>query len=230
MPEPDSSANPYAAPQSAPELVEPEFEGGNPWRTIWTRPRATIRRIIDTDPQRQVTLLVVQAGIGQALDWAAMRHVGDQLPLTTILGIGVVGGVLGGLIGLHLGGWLLRVTGGWLDGGATPEAVRAAIAWASVPRVFALILWLPNLLIFGKDMFTTATPTLNAHPALGAVVIGFGLVEAVLAIWSLVLFLTCLGEAHRFSAWKALAASFLAVFVILTPILVVALSVVMLSR
>jgi len=46
-----------------------------------------------------------------------------------------------------------------------------------------------------------------ANPSLLIALTGFGIVELVISIWSFIVFLKCLGEVHRFSAWKALAAA-----------------------
>ena len=54
----------------------------NPWFTIWTRPRATMRSILDTDPKHMVMVLAMLAGFAQALDKASLRHVGDWLPVS----------------------------------------------------------------------------------------------------------------------------------------------------
>jgi hypothetical protein len=46
----------------------------NPFLTIWTRPRATIRAIVDTDPNRHVLLLAAIGGVVNALDRATWKN------------------------------------------------------------------------------------------------------------------------------------------------------------
>ncbi len=179
----------------------------NPWLSIWVKPRETMRWIVDTDPTRQVVLLAVLGGIAQFLDRAAGRSLGDTLSVSVILIIALFVGSIGGLISLHIGGALLRWTGSWFGGQATSEEVRAAIAWSSVPTIWALLLWIPELMLFEEELFTTATPRIDANPLLLFFLLGFAAVEVVIGIWTIVVFLKCLGEVHRFSAWKALGAT-----------------------
>lgn len=191
----------------------------SPFLSIWVQPRATIRKIVETDPTRHVLLLAMLAGIGQALDRAVSRSTGDSLPLLVILAICILLGPVGGIISLYLSGAIFRWTSSWLGGQASPDEVRAAIAWSSVPTIFILPLWIPQLLIFGEELFTTTTPRLDANPILAILLLGFALVEIGVGIWALVILLNSLGEVNRFSAWKALGAVILGILVLLVPIL-----------
>ena len=53
----------------------------NPWLSIWTKPRATIQQIIDTNPKRFVLLISAIAGISNTLDRASMKSIGDSVEL-----------------------------------------------------------------------------------------------------------------------------------------------------
>ena len=191
----------------------------SPFLSIWIKPRETIRKIVDTDPTKYVTVLAMLAGIGQALDRASSRNMGDSLPLIALLGLCLIFGPSGGSISLYIGGALYRWSGSWLGGQASSEEVRAAIAWSSVPIIFTLPLWIPELLLFGEEMFTKATPKLNANPLLGIVLLGFVAVEVIVGIWAFVVFMKGLGEVQKFSAWKALGSVILGTLVIFVPIL-----------
>lgn len=109
----------------------------NPWLTMWTRPRATMRAIIDTDPHRRVLLLAAAAGIGNAMNMASARSLGDEISVPVIIFSCLVAGPIGGILGLYLWGVLLRWTGSWLGGSGAPEEVRAGIAWSYVPIIWA---------------------------------------------------------------------------------------------
>lgn len=105
--------------ETSPDSTVPVGPRMNPWLSIWLRPRATMRSILDTDPERLVILLACVGGVAEALGRASMRNVGDRLPLwTLLLTCGAVGPV-GGLISLYLGSLLLRWTGGWIGGRGT---------------------------------------------------------------------------------------------------------------
>ncbi len=204
MNDPEFSSNPYQAPTSEPEFIEPEFHGGNPLLTIWVRPRATLRHILNTDPRRGVLLLAMLQGVGQAFAQAALTDMGDKFSTGQIVAICLIAGPFIGLTSLYISGALLRWTGSWLGGRGTSEDVRAALAWSYVPSICSLILLIPEYALLGREIFTSETPRLGENPALALVVMGIGIVEMILRLWSVVLALKCLGEAHRFSSGKAL--------------------------
>jgi hypothetical protein len=199
--------------------MEVQIQPLSPWLSIWVAPRQTIRKIIEVDPAKNVMLLAMLAGIGNALDKASSRNAGNALPLIGILAICIILGPIGGILSLYIGGALFRWTGSWLGGEASSEEVRAAIAWSYVPTILILPLWIPKLLIFGEELFISSTPRIAANPVLSILLPGFSVIELVVGIWAFVVFLKCLGEAHGFSAWKALGASILGTLVILVPLL-----------
>jgi len=190
-----------------------------------------MREILRTNPRRFVVPLAVLAGFGNSLDNASGRSLGDgnALPVWAIILVCAVLGSLGGLLTLYAGGWLLRLTGRWIGGRATAVEVRSAIAWSSVPLVWSLLLWPPELALLGRGMFTTATPTLDANPLL-LIPLGFLiLLEVVIGAWAVVVFLKALGEAHGFSAWRSLGASAIAGLLVLVPVLAVAVPIALLA-
>jgi len=205
----------------------PLARGVTPFFSIFVRPRRTMRAIIDSNPRRLVLVLAALSGFGSALDNASTSSIGDgnNLPVIAIVAICVVVGALGGVLTLYIGGFVMKWAGRPLGGRATQVEVRAALAWSTVPLIWALVLWVPELALAGREMFTTATPILAASPLRAVLLVLVILLEVVLGIWSFVLFLKCLGEVHGFSAWKSLAAVLLALLAIVLVALIVALPV-----
>ena len=117
--DPFDELNPYAAPRSdlLRDDVGPLKSRGidlsreNPYLTIWTRPRATIRGILDTNPTYHVLLLAMLGGILQSIDRAAQRNMGDQTSMEAILAIAFILGPLFGIAGLYIGGALIGWSG-----------------------------------------------------------------------------------------------------------------------
>ncbi|MEI8243431.1 MAG: YIP1 family protein [bacterium] len=120
---------------------------------------------------------------------------------------------------MYIGGALFRWTGRWLGGRAGSREIRAAIAWASVLAIWGMLFWVPQLLLFGKDMFTTETPRIDSSYLLTGLFWGLAAVEMVIGVWTIVAFLKCLGEVQGFSAWRALGSVLLSILAILVPIL-----------
>jgi Yip1 domain len=226
--------NPYAAPKAPAGAVQTsrlatagiDFAHENPFLTIWTRPRATIRGIVDTNPALHVTPLAMIGGVLQALDRAS-ASMRNQLSIATTLIGALIGGSLGGLLSLYFGGWLVRITGRWLGGQAEPEEIRAALAWSGVPKLVTIPIWIAAIVFFGSELFKSATPNLAQHPALWIVLGVTGLIEFVLATWSFVIVVKCLAEVQQFSGWRALASMFLAGLLIFVPLITIFLAVLM---
>jgi hypothetical protein len=197
----------------------------NPWITMWIKPRATIQQIVDTNPERKVHLLAAAAGFSQYLDRASEKGMGDIWEWPMIFMIAMIVGPIGGMIFLYIGGALIRWTGNWVGGQASSQDIRAAIAWSSVPIIWALILWIPELVLFGQDLFTTEGPRIDADPSLVFILFGFGAIHIIVAIWSIVVFLKCLGQVQGFSAWKALGNAILTGLIIFVPIAIVSIGI-----
>ncbi|MHB0959995.1 MAG: Yip1 family protein [Pirellulaceae bacterium] len=227
----DPPTNPYAPPLVSSAVSMPDTGPLRPFQTIWTHPRDTVRRIVKQDPALHVMLLACLAGVGETLDRASMRNAGDQMPLIAILGVACVIGPLGGLLSLWISSHLIRLSGTWIGGIALRDHIKTAIAWGSVPLVFALPLWIPQLLLFGSDMFTEEMPRLEAQPLLLIPFLLIGLLEIVLALWSVVIVCNTIAEVQGFrSAWRGLANIMLAGAVLLVPLLLFVVGIILLVR
>jgi len=201
------------------EFGDQEFEesqGFNPWFSIWLQPRATMQQILDTDPTRLVLWLAIILGFFDALRNASTQYLGDSVDSwQSVVLACAIGGLIPGVIGLFLGGYLLQKSGSWLGGSASVREVRAAIAWGGIPRIWLGLLWIPSIALFGDENFTSATPRLDNDPALASVMLFLKLIGLIGAIWAIVISLKCLGQAHKFSAWRALGSVLLAVLVLI---------------
>ena len=193
----------------------------NPWFSMWVHPRRTIRQIVATNPDRLVLTLAAISGIVQGLTNASNKSQGEHASLAMLLMVNLILGPVMGIIGLWVGASLLRWTGGWIGGQADSRRIRTAVAWSNVPMIWSLLLWVPALLLFGAELFTKATPIIDANLMLSSLFLGFSIGTTVIGIWSFVVCLHALGEVQGFSAWKALLNGLLAMLVVLIPILAI---------
>lgn len=178
-----------------------------PFFTIWTEPRATIRRIVDTDPTRYVIAL---AAIGPAINaltsqWSKALSNNANLsvlwPLWVAVTVAVEAAI--GVVGLYLGAAVLRWSGGLLGGVASRVEMRAAMAWAQIPGIVATIFALMAVLTGVPAPQTTPGTLLHIDPSFYKVMV----VEGVLGIWGGIVGIYCIAEVHRFSAWRAFIAT-----------------------
>lgn len=191
----------------------------SPCLTIWFRPRATLRDLVGQDPVPGVKLLVALVGIDQALERAAMRGLGSDMSLPFILMIAVVAGPFLGFIGLYISTALIQGVAVWIGGRAGNREVRAALAWAGLPIVAGLGLWIIAIAVFGGGMFTVLGP----QPVSDAASVILGLIDVfweILVIWSLVLLVNGIAEVQAFSTWKAIG-NLLGTLLLVLPVLAV---------
>ncbi len=190
----------------------------NPWVSIWTRPRATIELVAASGNKTIVWALAALAGFSQSLDRASMRSLGDNMGWPTILLIAALVGPLGGLLMLQIGSIIFRWSGRFFNGQAPIDHIQAAMAWSQIPGLAGLLLWIPEIAIFGQELFTTETPIIDSSSTLRIAIIGFAIVEIGLGIWSLILFFICMSQVQRYSVWMAIIHSIAILLAIILPI------------
>lgn len=190
---------------------------------IWTQPRKTIRYIIETNPAQFVLVLAMLSGIFVLLDKAVDKNLGENESLAYIYFGSIFGGSIRGILLLYIIGALLKWTGNWIGGKANYQEVLAAFAWGLVPMItIRLIMVIPELIFFGKDLYTSEMPVITSSLFLWTLLIIITVIEVVSIIWTIVVSLKCLGEVQGFSAWKALGNYLFAGLIVLIPIFLIA--------
>jgi hypothetical protein len=212
--------NPYQPPGVRDQISSSTI---SPFLTIWTKPRATIRGIVNTNPAFRVLPIAIVSGVLDALQLESLALAGNQLTLPIILLIAVLVGPPLGLIFLYAGAWIVAMSCRLLGGQADSREVRAALAWSSVPLLATIPLWIFRLALLGRELFTFDKPSISARPALIYPLMATAVPELILSVWWMVVTVKALGEVQRFSAWRALSSMLLllAPFVILIVILAI---------
>src|SRR5690606_22160631 len=135
--------------------------GENPLFLIWYRTREVIEEKLEDTSKEQIILLIAVFGIALMLNNAAARGLGDHYSLGIILLYSMIfGPLMGALAWVILSGllhWISRLLGGT----GTWKETRTAVAWSTVVYSAMLVLWIPQLLLFGQELFTTETPRID---------------------------------------------------------------------
>jgi Yip1 domain len=176
----------------------------SPFLTIWTRPRATMRSIVDTNPSFLVLPIAMVGGILEAVQFEAMLGAGAQLSVPVIWLIAVVVGPPLGVVLLYVGAWLVQLSCRRLRGQADSTLVRSALAWSSIPLLATFPIWIMRSILLGRELFTFEKLSFFSNVSLAYTLAATVILEVVLQIWWMVVTVKALGEVQRFSAWKAL--------------------------
>lgn len=197
----------------------------NPWFSIWIRPRQTIRQLTNESKFGWLLLLACLGGISYFLDTASTSNLGDRANASAggIVLIGLFVGPFIGLIGWQLFSAICFGIGKLFGGEATLKETQYAVAWASVPLVFSLLIWIPDLAIMGDGAFSESVSAVNPF---GATIVFFtAFLEIIIGIWYVVILVKAIAEVNQFSAWKGLAVIVLPVlFLLVFAILLVYIS------
>ena len=188
-----------------------------PYFTIWTEPRATIRRIVETNPERNVILLAALAPVLAVLEREWMRAVQGHVPQWWTIQVlfEVIFAAMFGIGFLYIGAMLISSVARMLGGVGTALETRTAMAWARIPAITATAAVIVALL---AGAMTPPEIGINGLPKLTPPAFELGGVHFVLGLWGFVVGLKCIGEVHRFSAWRAL----LAELIVLVSVVLVA--------
>ena len=154
-------------------------------------------------------LATLNSMLGTAPNFAATPLLASLVPYLPILTL--VSPFLGaafGILGLYTTALMLDWSGRTLGGVGNALTLRAALAWSAVPQICLSIVTL--LILLSNGVWQTLVPSMPApNGSAGAaanLLTPMSGVEAIISIWSFILLLHCVGEVHRFSAWRALGA------------------------
>ncbi|WP_345332128.1 Yip1 family protein [Ferrimonas pelagia] len=197
------------ATPSSPEQPHNETEAAafprQSWLAIMLEPRKTLRAILDSrTPMRYFWPILVLAVLSGVLSGGYSE---EELPfglfsafaLALVIPLGVL--VVWALT--YLFGYIFQKVGGWLGGQGEVQAIVIGMIWAQVPAVFTLVLTLLTILLYGPQVLIQ--PELLSQGGLlqSTALVVIGVLQGIFAIWSLVLAIANLAEAHRFSLWRS---------------------------
>jgi len=190
---------------------------------IWIKPTQTLKYILNSCPEKYVTLFIVLGGVSKAISKASEKNAGDNMSTMLVLTYAIIGGALFGWISYYIYAFFLSITGKWINGKAEPNQFRTVLAWASVPTLSSLILLMPELLIFGDDLFRSELS--NSDLLYQILYSTFVLIELVLGIWTLVISVKGISIIQEFGIGKSILNLFLPALLLMGAVLIIILAV-----
>lgn len=176
----------------------------NPWLGILTKPRETIRAIIERNPNFRIIPLSIIYSLPSLFLAAQKLSMGAGMNSWVIVILCIVLALPIGWLGFCINSLFLLWTGKLLKGKGSFKNIRAAFAWSSVPNIVNVAIWGILLFAFGGAVFMSTFPTTLFAGAHGFLLQTAFVAQVVAAIWMLVIFVKALGEVQGFSAWMGL--------------------------
>jgi len=188
---------------------------------IWTSPRDVFKFLNTYKYDKYVTLLLILGGITRTFDRASSKNMGDTLSIEVVILLCIVIGALFGWLSYYIFAALLNWTGKWLKAKGNIDSLLRVIAYALIPSIFSLLLLIPQIAIYGNELFKSDGDVSSAGLIPNIIVYSSIFIEFVLAIWSLVLIVIGISEVQKLSIGKSILNLFLPVIVVIVPIILI---------
>lgn len=190
---------------------------------MWTEPRRVLKYINETKYEKYFYIILFLAGVSGAFDRAAIKNMGENVSLLGIIaGCVLLGGFLGWL-SYYIYAALLSWTGKWLDGKGNTDSIYRILAYAMFPSVVSLLFLVPQIAVYGIDLFRQDGDLVNAGVFGNIIFWGSLSLEIILGIFTLVFSVIGISEVQKISIGKSILNLLLPLIIIVGPILIIAL-------
>lgn len=190
---------------------------------LLTSPREAFKFINDYKYEKHLYILLFLAGMVRTFDRASTKNMGDNYSIWTIIAICVIFGGFFGWITYYIYSALISWTGSWMNGKGNTQSVLRVFAYAFFPSIFILILLIPQIAIYGNELFKSDNDLYSLASMESIVLYVILFVEFTLGIWSLILCVIGISEVQKLSIGKSilnlLLPAILFVFIILVLVL-----------
>jgi hypothetical protein len=190
---------------------------------LLTSPREAFKFINDYKYEKHLYILLFLAGMVRTFDRASTKNMGDNYSIWTIIAICVIFGGFFGWITYYIYSALISWTGSWMNGKGNTQSVLRVFAYAFFPSIFILILLIPQIAIYGNELFKSDNDLYSLASMESIVLYVILFVEFALGIWSLILCVIGISEVQKLSIGKSilnlLLPAILFVFIILVLVL-----------
>lgn len=180
---------------------------------IWVEPRKVFKFINQTGYSNYFYLLLTISGIISALQRKFEKGI-EQNDVVGVVVIAVIFGGLFGWIGTYVYASLISFTGEWLDGKAKTHRILRTLAYANIPFVFSIFIYIIQLYLLRYDVLNIVFSE-NKQDAILYCFIG---AKVILTAWTVVLYVIGIAEVQGFSILKAILNLVAPVLLLLIPI------------
>ncbi len=183
---------------------------------IITSPREAFRFINDYKYDKHLYLLLCLGGIVRAFDRATSKNMGDNFSMLAIISICIISGGLFGWISYYIYASLMSWCGGWFNSRGNPQSILRILAYALFPSILGLIILIPQILIYGNEIFKSETGIDATDLINFSVFYALIFIEVALSVWSFILLIIGISEVQKLSIGKSIIIVFLPAVLIIS--------------
>lgn len=186
---------------------------------LLTSPREAFKFINDYKYEKHLYILLFLAGMVRTFNRASTKNMGDNYSIWTIITICVILGGIFGWITYYIYSALVSWTGNWMNGKGDTQSILRVFAYAFFPSIFVLLLLIPQIIIYGNELFKSNNDLYNLSSAESIILYFILFIEFTLGMWSLTLCVIGISEVQKLSIGKSilnlLLPAILLIFIIL---------------
>ncbi|KPK32678.1 MAG: hypothetical protein AMS24_03465 [Chlamydiae bacterium SM23_39] len=187
----------------------------NPWISILTKPKSTIRKIVDFNPNYRLLILswiygfYITTSIAQNMKFLISKW--DLFPIVVLL---IILAPIFGYLSFSIFSWFVFKIGKWIDGKGSFKEIRASIAWATVPLIVNVLISIFFISFFKKDFFIGPAKEYLVKLDMFLLIFIALLIQITTIIWFYVIYFNALAEVQKFSVLKAFLNVFLTIIIL----------------
>lgn len=178
--------------------------GCNPWISMWTKPKDTIRKIVDVNPNYKLFTLSSIYGFVSLIGSSQSFSLGEKLNTFLILISCIILAPLWGYLIFSSASYFIFFTGKWFKGIAKYSQIRCAVAWSNVPMIVNLFIWLMLFMVFKGDILKDFPVNYAFSNFERVFLFIMMLAQLGISIWIIILYVNSLAEVQKFSVGKAI--------------------------
>ena len=176
----------------------------NPLISIWTRPKETIRYVLEYKTWSYSFFILFLTSISVGMTSFAETDIMPDLSLPVIILLSILSSFIGTIISLFISSALYTWVGKWLGGKGNFKDMVQMSPLSSIPLIWMFPINLLLVIIFGKslfvDMMNTTDP--DVFGTLSTMLLITNLITLALGIFSTVILSKGVGIVHHFSSWR----------------------------
>lgn len=178
----------------------------NPFLTIWTKPEATLRYMIDEKSIGYGLFVIILSSLGSSVFIFADNGVMAEFSLPVILFLSVAVVILAGIPFYFLNAGVYLLIGKILGGRGRYKQVCLATASSTLPMIGILPISMLALTLYGKGLYAELLDPFAVTNMSTGFYIFHMVVTVGLSIYGIVILSKGLGYAHQFSALRGFGA------------------------
>lgn len=185
----------------------------NPFLSIWTKPRETVRQVIEERDSRLIFLLLVLSGYAAVLITVLDTDSNETLGIWSILIGGLIASPLIAAFGNMIGALISLWIGKLFKGTGTYEELFRALLAGQIPQIWLIPVLLLWIFLWPSSYFAVSVDSYSGTDLMLNLMLSA--ILFFISIWTFVVQSKAIGEAHGLSAWKGAAIIFIPLAVLM---------------